>query len=473
MGKYETLAKNTGFVFLGTIGSKMINFIMLPLYTKWLSPSEFGAVDTMNTYALFIVGFVCFSLPDSIFIFPRNVGFVKKSDYFSSGLFFSMFTLAGSAFFFYLATQFMLSNGYSNVFSLYSWLIYGLMTTTYLQIYFQSFTRSLDKMFHYSMAGIILTFSVAVFSLLLIPTYGLYGYAYALMAANIVAACYSFISTKSYLYLTIHNSSVSSVKEMLLFSIPLLPNGIMWYLVDGVNRPVMEKYLGLSAIGIYAIAQKFSGLLNSLLSILTLAWGNSVLDEYGKEGFDKFYNNYLKILASFLIIFAILICLFSKVLVSTFTTVEYSDASKYIPILMMGVILSGLSGTVGSVFSAVKKSKYFFYSSLFGGVASLLLLLILTPLYGLFGTVCSVAASFFCMFLARVFYAKKYVSISNLSYLFVLAFLYLIIIILEYNSVSNVRYVLYVISLLFIVYYSRKELLQIVRLVNSRFVKYK
>ena len=137
MGKYATLAKNTGFVFIGTIGSKLINFIMLPLYTMWLAPSEFGAVDTMNTYAMFIVGFVCLSIPDSIFIFPRNVDDARKSEYFSSGLSFSITTLTASAFFFYLVSQIMLSYGMVNVFSSYSWLIYGLMASTYFQNYFQ------------------------------------------------------------------------------------------------------------------------------------------------------------------------------------------------------------------------------------------------------------------------------------------------------------------------------------------------
>ena len=469
MGKYATLAKNTGFVFIGTIGSKLINFIMLPLYTMWLAPSEFGAVDTMNTYAMFIVGFVCLSIPDSIFIFPRNVDDARKSEYFSSGLSFSIMTLTASAFFFYLVSQIMLSYGMVNVFSSYSWLIYGLMASTYFQNYFQSFARSLDKMFHYSMTGVVLTFGVALYSILLIPRFGLYGYAYALMAAHLTAASYTFISTKSYRYLTIHNSSVSSVKEMLAYSAPLLPNSIMWYLVDGVNRPIMEKFLGLSAIGLYAVAQRFSGVLYSLLSILTLAWGNSVLDEYGKEGFDKFYNNYLRLLATILFSGAIVLCLLSKFLVMTFTTPEYYDAYKYLPVLLLGVVLSGLSGTAGCVFSAVKKSKYFFYSSVFGGLSSLVSLVILTPLFGLMGTVSSVAISFFCMFIARVYYAKRYVNISSFSYYMILTALYVVIVLLESYCESNIRFLFSALSLAIIIYCTRKELSQTALLIRNRF----
>ncbi len=468
MGKYKTLAKNTGFVFIGTIGSKVINFIMLPLYTHWLTPSEFGSVDTMNTYAMFIVGFVCLCIPDAIFVFPKNVDDKKKSEYFSSGLSFSLIALSLSAFLFYSVSELMDYYGWNNVFSNYVWLIYGLMVSTFLQNYFQSFTRSLDKMMHYSIAGIVLTFAIAFFSILFIPKLGLYGYAYALIAAHVVTAIYSFIAAKSYKYLTLHNSTVSSVKEMLAYSAPLLPNGIMWWLVDGVNRPVMEKFLGLSAIGIYAVAQKFSGLLYSMLNVFTLAWSNSALDEFGKPGFEKFYNNYLKMLSVILVLGGIVICAFCRLLVQIFTSAEYYDAYKYIPVLTLSVLFSGMSGTVGGIFSAVKKSKYFFYSSIYGGISSVIALVSLTPLFGLMGTVISVAVSFFVMLIARIVYSSRYAKIECLSTLAILFFLYIVIVIVEIKIDSYLRFIVYFFTIGMIGVLFKNDLLEIKKILSAK-----
>lgn len=468
MGKYKTLAKNTGFVFIGTIGSKVVNFIMLPLYTHWLAPNQFGAVDTMNTYAMFIVGFVCLCIPDSIFIFPRNVEEKKKAEYFSSGLGFSVTTLAGSAILFYIVSVLMKTYGMDNVFSRYVWLIYGLMVTTYFQNYFQSFTRSLDKMLIYSITGIILTFTIAAFSIILIPLLGLYGYVYAMMLANTIAAAYSFFASRSYKYLTIKNSTIVSVKEMLAYSAPLLPNGIMWWLVDGVNRPVMESLLGLSAIGLYSVSQKFSGLLYTVLNILTLAWANSALDEYGKSGFEQFYNNYLKMLAMALVVGGIAICAIVRPLVCLLTTPEYHDAFRYVPVLIIGVIFSGLSGTVGGVFSAVKKSKYFFFSSVFAGLASVIALLVLTPLFGLMGTTISVGFSFFIMLLTRVCYSWKYVKILNIPFYLVLFGMYILLVVLEITVDAYWRFVVYAVVLVVIALLSQKEIKQVVAIAKAR-----
>ncbi len=468
MGKYKTLAKNTGLVFIGTIGSKTINLIMLPLYTSWMSPEAFGAVDTMNTYAMFIVGFVCLCIPDAIFIFPRNVDNNKKSEYFSSGICFSILALAASAFFFYVVSTWMKSRGILNVVSNYPWLIYGLMVTTFTQNYFQSFTRSLDKMLQYSIAGIVLTLSIALLSILFIPKFGLYGYAYAMMLANITTTLYSFFSSGSYKYLTIRNSTVSSVKEMLAYSAPLLPNGIMWWLVDGVNRPVMEKFLGLAAIGLYAVAQKFSGLLYSMLSVFCTAWSNSAIDEYGKPGFEQFYNNYLKMLSTILVVGGIVLNALSQIIVKIFAAPEYFEAYKLIPILTLSVIFSGISGTIGGIFSAVKKSKYFFYSSVYGGITSVVALFILTPMFGLMGTAISVGLSFFVMLLARVSYSWKYVEILDIWHYLLLFGLYIMTVINEIMITSYWRLIIYFLVLTTIFFICRKELNQLFLKLNVR-----
>ena len=51
MGKYKTLGQNTLYSFIGAFGTKMIGFLMLPFYTKWLSPSDYGTTDLITVYA--------------------------------------------------------------------------------------------------------------------------------------------------------------------------------------------------------------------------------------------------------------------------------------------------------------------------------------------------------------------------------------------------------------------------------------
>lgn len=463
MGKYKTLAKNTGFVLIGTIGSKLINIIMLPLYTLWLKPEEFGAVDTITTYSMFFIGFVCLCLPDAIFIFPYNSPNSKKKEYFSSGIIFSIIAIIISALIFFIVQFFLLKKEIHNVFSDYTWLIFWLMVTSYMQNYCQSFTRSLNKMMQYSIAGIVLTFATALFSVVFIPYLGLSGYALSLILAQLVAALYSFVAGGCFKYIQFKGNSWLSVKEMLTYSVPLLPNGIMWWLVNGLNRPVMEHFLGLVAIGLYAVANKFTGVLFSLLSILSTAWGNSVLEEYGKPGFERFYNNYIKMLGGLLFFGGYLMIIFSRLLVRMLATPEYYDAYYYISPLMAGIIFSGMSGAVGGIFSATKTSKYFFYSSLWGGICSIITLIGLTSQFGLMGTCISVALSFFIMFLSRVVYASKFVKLENIWFYIQLFAVFISMSCCEVLLENNSRYILHAFLFFVSVFICRKDIVSVIK----------
>ena len=83
--------------------------------------------------------------------------------------------------------------GFSNSFTNYLWLIYGLMVATLLQQFLQQFTRSIDKMIVYGMAGIVLTLLTAICSFVLIPLEGVLGYVLSLILANLFTGVYSFL----------------------------------------------------------------------------------------------------------------------------------------------------------------------------------------------------------------------------------------------------------------------------------------
>lgn len=72
MGKYKTLGQNTLYSFIGAFGTKMIGFLMLPFYTKWLSPTDYGTTDLITVYASLLTSAVTLSMHEAIFVFPLN-----------------------------------------------------------------------------------------------------------------------------------------------------------------------------------------------------------------------------------------------------------------------------------------------------------------------------------------------------------------------------------------------------------------
>lgn len=422
--KYKSLGINTILVFIGKLGSGLITFLMLPLYTRWLGPEQFGLAELVNTYSNIILSVATCCMADAIFIFPKTADKEGKCKYYSSGLLVAFIGIV----FAFIISFFLKFNFFSKLgtFHTNSFQIALLSSCLFLQNYTQQFTRSIDKMKVYSISGIVLSAAIALYAFLLIPILGTDGYIYSLALANITAAFYSFTASGSFKYLSFHSIDKDFAYDLLKYGVPLIPNAIMWWLVDGINRPIMEAELGLAAIGIYAVASKFPSVLNVISGAFSNAWGISVSEEYGKDDFNKYFNQIFKLVFFLLMVFSFLVSIFSRPIIRIFAAPEYIEAYKLLPVLLFGVMLSNASGLIGGIFMARKKSKYFFYSSIYGAIVSVVFTLFLVRPFGVYGVAWAAASSFLVMTLIRIHYAWRDINEMSIIYYVLALLLYVV-----------------------------------------------
>ena len=162
--KYKRLGKNTFFVFVGNASAKLLGLLMLPFYTSWLTVDDYGLTDILTVYAVFLLNIVSCCISEAIFIFPKDVSKAQQRSYFSSGL-----SFAGVAFLllfilFSCINIFVYYYDFHNSFVDNLSLIYAMLVAMFIQQYMQQFVRSIDKMKVYSITGIVLTITTALFS---------------------------------------------------------------------------------------------------------------------------------------------------------------------------------------------------------------------------------------------------------------------------------------------------------------------
>lgn len=414
--KYKRLAKNSFWTLIGNTGSKVLGFLLLPLYTRWLGTAGFGESDLVTTYSSFLVCIMTMCVADAIFVFTKNENLDNKKIFFSTTLFFIigvlflwMMVWGGIDFYFSICEV-------RNSFADNLWLIYGIIVTTFFQQYSQQFILSIEKIKIYSFTGILHTLAIFVFSYWLIPVMGVKGYIWAIIYSNLLTAIYSFLFSQSYLYLSIRKIEYNRIGEVLNYSVPLIPNGIMWWLVSALNRPIMEYNLGYSAIGIYAVASRFPSVIMMVFTVFSVAWNISVFEEYGKDSYVFFYKKTFRMLFLVLVLFSSVFIVSSERIVALFAAPEFHEAWKYMIILIIGSVFSCLSSFFGTNFGVVKKSKYFFYSSVWGALSAILFNFLLIPTFGLWGTAISMMVSFAVMMISRYIYSLNYVESRLFSY---------------------------------------------------------
>lgn len=415
--RYKRLLNNSVWNFAGNAGSKLISFLLLPFYTKWLGAEGYGFSDLITTYSSLFGGLLTLCLSDAILIFVKDKDVDSQKEYFSSAI---SATLVLFLIWAFLVTLFKcLFKGDYGFISNNIWFIIGMITTNFMQTSSQQMSLAINRIKVYSFSGLVLCLTIFVFSWMLIPRYGVAGYVYAMIFANVVTALYSMTFAGLWGYLSILQTNVNRIKELAYYSIPLIPNAIMWWLVAALNRPLMERILGLSSVGVFAVAQKFPAIITLLFTIFSVSWTVSVIEEYGKPSFDLFYKKIFRLTFSGIVVFSIILMLFSKEIIYLLTAPDFHDAYKYMIILIVGAFFSNISAFCGTCFSVVKKSKYFFYSSLWGAGTAIILNFLLIPRMAIYGASISVAVSFMITALARYIYSLKFVK-TNLIPLIVM-----------------------------------------------------
>lgn len=409
--KYIRLVKNSGIIFVGTVGSRLLNFILIPFYTKYLCPEEYGSVDLTITYSTILSGLCTCQIHDAVFIFPKQADLEKQKKYFSSGLIFLMFTMGGATLFFLFLK---LCCNLDAFFTEYGVFILFYLYFNSAQSYLQQFCRSIDKIGVYAFAGFGVTLATLLAAFLLLPCKPI---GKTLIFVQYIGFGVGILITvvfgKLWNYLTVGYEFKKDLMPMLQYSIPLIPTSLMWWMTSSLNRPLLKTYISLSAVGIYAIALKFSSIINSLWNgVLGNALQISVVDEYHKDGFGRFFNNVFSF-----ILFASLgiqLCFTAGApLIRYLIASDYYSGIDLIPLLTLSAIFVIFSSSIGTIFTAIRQSRYFLYSSIVTLVVILSANFILIPTYGLFGAAIATVIGGLSELLLRVYFVRTFIVLSD------------------------------------------------------------
>lgn len=406
MNKYKKLVGNSLVFAIGNFGSKFINILMVPLYTVYLTTESYGIVDLITTLVSLLLPLFSFCIYEGVLRFAME----KDSDYelvWTNSLIIQCVLIIFCLILFPILSQTPLSQ--------YKLVIIILLLLQLFQILLSQFARGIGNVVHYSVNGILMTLIIASSNVVLIAKFkmGVEGYLYSLIIANVFSILFLFFSNKVYRFTNFRKINFVFIKESLLFSIPLIPNTLMWWLINSSSRFFIAFFIGASANGLYAVSNKVPLILTSIIAIFNQAWQMSAIEEYNSKDknvfYDRIYSSFISVL--FISTSAILI-----VLVPIFKYAigdDFYNSWRYVPFLLIGVIFSSFATFLGTNYVAAKKTKGLIVTSLYCGVINLVLNVILIPLIGVNGASVSSMISFFALWLLRVKDTSKFIELST------------------------------------------------------------
>ena len=455
MKRTKELIFNTIIIGLGKFGTKILTFLLLPLYTSCLTTEEYGLYDLLTIIALFLTPVITLLMEEAMFRFlidAKNKN--EKEEIISNTIFYIIIsTISIIVIVFIIFSIYELKYKYLFIF----YLICSVMEATR-----NALTRGIGKIKIFSISSFFNSFIMLSLKLifLLVFNYGVEGLLTSYIIATTLVSLIVFYKVDFLKYCNVKKINKNKMKEMAKYSLPLVPNSISWSIINLSDRIIISYTLGVDANGIYSVSHKFPSVVDSIYSFFYTAWKESASKTLSDENPSEFYNlvldNLTRILFSFvLIILSVLPFVFDILIKGGF-----SSAYIYIPILMIAVYFSNMSGYYGGIFIAYKETKIMGTTTVIAAIINIIINILCIWYIGIWAAAISTLLSNLYVYYYRKYKIKKYVDLKNNSCLTMSNFFFAILnCIIYYSNNLFLQLITFVVTIAYCIYINRKTIL--------------
>ena len=388
----KNLLKNTGIIALGNIGTKALNFFLIPLYTAVLSTSEYGLIDLLSTYTMILVIIVNLQVEQSLFRFLVTARDNREESkrVISSAICFScsmlvIYTICfcGIRLFFNIE---------------YSWYLIIYVCVAILLATFSQASRGIGNNKAYA-AGNFISVAVTIILNVIAVAYlhlGVTAMLVSNIAGPICGILFILISTKLYKYFDFRDINSKTLKKIVKYSLPLVPNEMSWWVIHASDRMIVNAVLGVAANGIIAVASKLSGIFTTIFSFFNASWTEQLILHYHDEGGKDYINKSFE--GSFRFFSAVAIGLITVMpFIFPFMVNEnFQEAYTVIPLYIVAVFFNVIVGLVSPIYLINNDTKSVAYSTIAAAVINFIVDCVLIRFVGILAapisSICGYAA---------------------------------------------------------------------------------
>jgi len=405
------LIKNTSIYALGDIIPRLISFIALPILTRYLTPADYGIVNYVSTLSTFLLAFGFLSLNTYFLVFYYRCynSEAQKKLLGNLSSFVILFNIVlvvillffGEYFFNILGTKipfqpYIIIAVFTHFFNIFSILPSALF-------------RVIEKPLPLTILNVARGIIAFILTLVLVIffDYTALGVLYANLIVNFVFAFIFIYMIRDHI---IWNLNFKQIKKALVFSLPLLPGSIAYYLTTISDRILIDKYLGLNDLGIYSVAATIALILNIFSFGAYKAFEPYIFKNWGSDGFMNIFENIRNSFVYVLLIGVLCLSVFSKEFFLLMTDVKFHGAYWYVPMIIIGVYSSSLSLLYGSIITAKEKTKINSMIIIIGASISVTLNILFLPRYGLLTAAIVSSLAMTVMLFISIWYAQLKVS---------------------------------------------------------------
>ncbi len=235
---------------------------MVPLYTRFLEPGEFGSIDLVTSTAALILPLI------SLTVFEAVLRFTMTRTESSAAVVSNALALGAAS-----CSIFLLTYPVAAQLRLLEGILPFAYAIVVVQVFFSissQYARGTGQIKIFAIASLLQAglFAAGNIVTLVILDLGVVGYLSCVVVSTLVATRFSSTTTGMWREIRLQNVDLRLLRMMLRYCIPLAPNYAMWWLVNSSNRYFILAHAGASSLGVYAVANRVPMMLIALTALL-------------------------------------------------------------------------------------------------------------------------------------------------------------------------------------------------------------
>ncbi len=411
---FKKLSKHLSIFAIASALSKAVSFLLLPIYTRYLTPADYGILELLSVTLAILNVVIIFGMSSAFFkVFTYDCENDNDRRIVVSTAFF--FLLVDSLFFFTMLYVFaapisaalMRNNGYTHLFVLVLlsgfFSINNLVPLGILRSRLQSVKYSVIQLVQFLVAvGLNIYFVVFL-------KQGVEG----ILLSGIISNALAFLLLLPTLWpFFTFGISLARLKQMLRFGIPIVPAGLGLWVLMVSDRYFLQYFSTTRELGLYALGYKFAAIFElMIITPFITVWPSLYLSTAKKAEAPKIFARlftYFWVVIAFLLI---LTALMIKPVIQLATTPEFYSAHSVVPVLVIAIALYGANQQLDIGLVIKERTKYLMYNSLAAAVINLMLNFLLIPPYGMMGAALATVIAYLANCLLSFFFSHRFYSI--------------------------------------------------------------
>lgn len=195
---------------------------------------------------------------------------------------------------------------------------------------------------------------------------------------------------------------LSEFKDYDYYSVPLIPNSLMWWIMSAGDKYIINYFLGDGANGLYSLSSKVPQIINMIYSLFIQAWQMSAIEVSESKDKTSFYHNVFHVTSFVMGVVTCGIIMVVKPLYLGIMSASFAEAWKYVPLLSVATIISCYASYFSVVYTVGAKTKKVFLTTALGAVVNLGANLILVQPFGMQGIAMGTCLGYIAVLIVRV-----------------------------------------------------------------------